>query len=367
MRIVQIITRSDAVGGAHIHLLELCKRLVRDGHEVTVLVGGQGPFVRELSASGIPHQSLRHLVRPIRPWIDIRAIWEVRGALESLEPDLVATHSSKAGWVGRIAAWSLGLPTIFTAHGWAFTEGIPELQRRMYLVAERFAARFTTRIITVSEFDRVLALDSAVGSERRLVTVHNGMSDVAEHLLADPSQSPPHIVMVARFEPQKDQGTLLRALAKTRDLPWSLDFIGDGPLRPEIEQLAVSLGLTDRVRFLGTRKDVAELLAQAQLLALTSRWEGFPLTVLEGMRAGLPVIASDVGGVREAVEEGVNGLLVPREDVDTLAIKLRKLLTDPELRQRMGREGRQRYESRFTFEQMYNKTLQVYQEALEVR
>lgn len=367
MKIVQVITRSDSVGGAHIHLRELCARLIDDGHEVVVLVGGRGPFVDELVSHGIPYISLSYLVRPIRPWTDVRAFLELRQRLNALHPDVVATHSSKAGLLGRMAAKGLGLPVVFTAHGWAFTEGVPRKERLLYIGAERFAARFADRIITVSDFDRYLALKFGVAPASKLVTIHNGLPDIEENLLAKPERTPPHIVMVARFEHPKEHQTLLKALVKNKDIPWTLELVGDGPLRPEVERLTASLSLINRVQFSGTRNDVTARLANAQILALVSRWEGFPLTIVEGMRAGLPVIASDVGGVSEAVEDGKNGLLVPRGDVDTLASQLRKLLIDPQLRERMGRVGRQRYQAHFTFQQMYKKTVQVYREALAVR
>jgi len=156
-------------------------------------------------------------------------------------------------------------------------------------------------------------------------------------------------------------------LARNKDVHWTLELVGDGPLRREIEQLTAQLGLLDRVQFTGTRRDVPERLAKAQILALISRWEGFPLTVIEGMRAGLPTIGSDVGGVREAVEDGQNGFLVPREDPEELSRKVRILLTDAQLRRRMGQEGRRRYESMFTFEKMYERTLEVYKKAMLTR
>ena len=367
LNIVQIVTRTDSIGGAQVHVRDLALGLIRDGHQVTVLAGGTGPFAKELEAHNIRYQPLCHLVRPIRPLTDLRALIELRSALKSIGPDLVATHSSKAGWLGRLAARSLNMPVVFTAHGWAFTDGVPEKERRLFLMAERLAGRLADRIITVSEFDRSLALRYGVASEDKVVAVHNGVADVAEGLLARADCSPPHIIMVARFDEQKDHRTLLRALARLSELPWTLELVGDGGLRPHMEALAAQLGIADRVRFAGVSQAVAERLARAQLFVLISRWEGFPLTILEAMRAGLPVVASDVGGVREAVVDGETGFLVPREDVDALAKRLRTLILDASLRRRMGGLGRQRFLQEFTFERMYRKTLQVYEDALRTR
>lgn len=364
MKIVHMITRSDIVGGAHVHVRDLALRLLAEGHEVTVLVGGQGPFTEELRRLGIPFRSLRSLVRPIQPLQDVRAVLEVLEVLRQIRPDLVATHSSKAGWLGRIAASWLGIPVIFTAHGWAFTDGVPEGARRVYMVAERVASRFASCIITVSEYDRILAIRYRVAPAQKVITIHNGIPDVQRGLWANPEVTPSRVIMVARFEPQKDHITLLRALAELRETPWTLELVGDGPLKDRIRHVVEELGLRDRVTFWGARNDVPKLLARCQLFILASRWEGLPLSILEAMRARLPVIASDVGGVGEAVEDGKTGFVVPPGDVGALRSRLALLLSRPELRVRMGEAGRRRYEANFTFDQMFERTLGVYTDIL---
>lgn len=253
---------------------------------------------------------------------------------------------------------------VFTAHGWAFTEGVPERERRLYACAERLVAPLADRIITVSDHDRELALAHRVAAPERLVTIHNGVPDVPSSLFARPSEGPPRLAMVARFEPQKDHFTLLDALAGLIDVSWELELIGDGPWRKAVEKRVEDLSLVRRVRFLGARKDVAQLLARAQVVVLSSKWEGLPRTILEAMRAGLPVVASDVGGVREAVADGETGFLVPRGDVAVLRDRLLRLIQSPQLRVRMGQAGRSRYERHFTFERMFDETMSVYEAVL---
>lgn len=365
MKIVHIVTRSDAIGGAHVHVRDVCEGLQRRGHEVTVLLGGHGPFVADLHARGIACRTVEHLVRKISPVSDALALLAIRRALRELSPDLVSTHSSKAGWLGRIAAWSLGIPVTFTAHGWAFTEGVSRASALLYRTVERFAAPFADRIITVSEYDRRLALRYHVASAGKMKTILNGMPRVDDALCANPGAEPPRIAMVARFDAPKDHGTLLRALGRLRELPWTLDLIGDGPTLDATKVLAEALGLTDRVRFLGNRDDVGRCLSRCQLLALTSDWEGLPLSVLEGMRAGLPVVASDVGGIPEAVQDGATGLLAPRRDEGALASQLSRLLVDRDLRVRMGAAGRERFQREFTFDVMLERTLDIYTSVLQ--
>jgi glycosyltransferase involved in cell wall biosynthesis len=170
--------------------------------------------------------------------------------------------------------------------------------------------------------------------------------------------------MVARFGPQKDHVTLLRALAGLREHPWELDLIGGGPLMKQTESLAATLGLGGRVRFLGQRMDVDQILAQAQVFLLVSNWEGFPLSILEAMRAGLPVVASSVGGIDESVRDDETGYLVPRGDVEQLRDRIGRLLAAPALRLRLGSSGRTHYEQHFTLGLSVTKTLAVYRDVL---
>jgi glycosyltransferase involved in cell wall biosynthesis len=361
MKLVYLITRSEPFGGAQVHVRDLARAFRDRRHEVHVLVGSDGLLTEELRASGIPVTTLRHLVRPLDARKDSRAFLEVRAALKALQPNLVATHSSKAGWIGRAAARSLGMPVVFTAHGWAFTDGVPAVKRTVYWLAERLAGPLASRVITVSEHDRELAIRLRVLPAHKVVTVHNGMPDVPSLPLAQPSCENVRMTMVARFQEQKDHALLLTALSGLRDRPWQLELIGDGPLQPAVEEQARRLGLDRQVQFLGVRRDVAERLARSQLFVLATRWEGFPYTTLEAMRAGLPVIASDVGGVREAVAHGETGFLVPRGDVEALRRRLSELLAAPELRRRLGAAGRRSFETTFTFERMIDKTAAVYQ------
>jgi glycosyltransferase involved in cell wall biosynthesis len=364
MHVVYVLTRSDQFSGPQVHLRDLALALRARGDRATVLVGGRGVFTEELARLGVPHRSLRHLVAPIHPWHDALAFLEVRRALRSLAPDLVSTHSSKAGVVGRLAARSLALPVLHTAHGWAFTRRVAPPLRRFYVLWERFAGRCGNHVITVSDSDRRVALEEGVVDAGGVTTVHNGVADVAPELRAEPGLEPPRLIMVARMEKQKDHATLLRALARLRHRPWTLDLVGDGPTRPAVAALAAELGLEERVRFLGSRLDVPRCLARAQVFLLISLWEGFPRSILEAMRAGLPVVATDVAGVGEAVADGESGLLVGSGDVASLADRLDGLLADPERREALGRAGRARYEERFTAGHLQQGTLEVYRRLL---
>jgi glycosyltransferase involved in cell wall biosynthesis len=364
MKIVYIVTRANPIGGAQVHVRDLALALLKRGHEPVVVTSGSGLYTESLRGAGVETIILDSLVMEIRPLQDLRALRELRALLHTLRPDLVSTHSAKAGVLGRLAARSLGIPVIFTAHGWAFTTGVPAPQAKVYGWIERLAAPLAVKIITVSDFDRRLAIERGVATGDKLVTIHNGMPDIAPNLRADPSRSPVRLAMIARFEPQKDHVTLLHALAALKHEQWHLDLIGDGPLQLQARELSHRLGLTDRIQFWGQRLDVAARLAEAQVALLITKWEGFPRSILEAMRAGLPVIASAVGGVAESVRDGETGFTVPREDIGALRDRLMKLLADPDLRTRMGRRAREYYEHQFMLSRTVTRTLAIYQEVI---
>jgi glycosyltransferase involved in cell wall biosynthesis len=167
--------------------------------------------------------------------------------------------------------------------------------------------------------------------------------------------------MVARFNEQKDQTTLLKAIAQLKDDSIHLDLVGSGPSLESCKALAKSLGIENQVSFLGDRRDVPDLLAQSQIFILSTHYEGLPISILEAMRAGLPVVATSVNGIPEEVVDGKTGFLAPRQDVQALADALHTLINSPEIRQQMGKAGREKFEQEFTVERMITETREIYE------
>jgi len=366
LNIVYVITRSDVIGGASAHLLDLAEGVQAQGHKVTIIIGGSGMVVDIAKSRNLNCICLRNLVREISILTDLKCVFELRAMLKSLKPDLVHLHSAKAGMVGRLSAKSLGLRCVYTAHGWPFTEGVPSKKQAVYRNIERIMARLTNQIITVSEFDKRIAVDARVAKPAKLTVVHNGVSEVSDITRSEISHGlPPKLIMVARFEVQKDHQVAINALSQLKKLKWIMEFVGDGPDLAQAMELAHSLGLDDRIVFSGACNDVPSRLAAADIFVLASRWEGFPLVILEAMRAGLPVIASDVGGVKESVEHNVTGILVPRSSEKYMVSALEGLINNPALRTSMGKKGRAAFKANFTLETMLKKTLKVYEQVLQ--
>lgn len=363
MHVVHIITRGDDLGGAQAHVRDLSVALRERGHQVTVMAGQDGPFGDVIRGLGLPYRALRHLVHPVHPASDALALAELVRELRHLRADLVHTHSSKAGILGRLACRVLGIPVVHTAHGWAFHPVVPAARRRAYRFVERAVAPLARRVITVSEADHHLARRRWVVSSRRLRVVHNGLPDIPTR--AEPEAAPIRLVTVVRLEVPKDTRTLLQACARLpSELDWGLQIVGDGRERPELEALSQRLGLTERASFLGFRSDVDALLAEASVFVLVSDREGLPISILEAMRVGLPTVATHVGGIPELVVHERTGLLVPPRDALALALALERYARNPELRQRHGAAARARFVASFTQDRMVDAILTVYEEAL---
>ena len=365
MKIVYVITRSEAIGGAQLHLRDLAAAMQKRGHDVHVLVGdSDGPFFPLLDEVNVSYTKIKNLVRPVSPLTDWRCIGELKKVVKQHSPDLVHCHSAKAGLLGRYAASSLKIPSVFSAHGWSFTEGVKKSRAAVYKVAERMAARWCQRILCGCERDRQTGLVAGIADEKKIETIWYGIHNLDDAPMADPSTQPPNMVMVARFEEQKDHKTLISALGKVKDLGWTVDLLGDGPLRPANEALAAELGIADRINFAGAQP-TREFLLKSQFFLLISNWEGLPLSTLEGMRVGLPLIGSDVGGIPEEITDGESGFVVRRGDVDQLADRLRQMISDPDMRIEMGRKGKERFDADFQYERMLARVENVYQRVVE--
>ncbi|WP_419957284.1 glycosyltransferase family 4 protein [Psychrobacillus psychrotolerans] len=357
MRIVQLITHMNEIGGAQIHVRDISNRLVHDGHLVTVISGGDEKIADELLIGAITYMHSKYLIRNVNLIKDFNSILDIRKKLKILKPDIVAIHSSKAGVIGRIVCWSLRIPFVFTAHGWAFTEGVGKKKKFFYRNVEKVIGKLSKKVITVCDQDRNLALRYRVLPSEKIETIHNGVLDKQNTVLMKENREIVKISMIARFEKPKQQLELLKALLFVKELNWHMTFVGDGSFKKICTKFVQENYLGHKVTFLGSSSIVSDILSDSDLFVLTSAWEGLPLSVLEAMVHGLPIIASNVGGVKEAVIDSENGFLIRNNLSELLSI----LVEDELLRKRMGEKSREIYEASFTFEKMYTKTISAYQ------
>jgi glycosyltransferase involved in cell wall biosynthesis len=360
-RILYVVTRAER-GGAQTHVLDLACSM-RPGFEVSVATGEEGFLTEACREREIPVYVLPHLQRQVRPIADARAFREIWQLIRKLRPDLLHLHTFKAGFLARLAGRILGIPSVYTIHAWLYgTPAVSRFSSALSGPCERVAARWCERIITVSRAGARVVRGLRIGSPSKLVTIHNGLPDCSQQARLSPTETPV-ITMVARFIEGKDHDLLLRAFARIPKGP-RLRLVGDGPTRASVESLARELGIHEQVDFLGNRDDVPSLLATSDVFVLASRSEMLPISILEAMRAGLPVIASDVGGVGEAITHNENGFLVPSGSVSALTQALTALTNNYALRLRMGQTGRQRFTEQFLSSSMEERTRSIYWDVL---
>jgi glycosyltransferase involved in cell wall biosynthesis len=360
-RILYVVTRAER-GGAQTHVLDLACSM-RAGFEVSVATGEEGFLTQACREREIPVYVLPHLQRQVRPITDARAFREIWQLIRKLRPDLLHLHTFKAGFLARLAGRILGIPSVYTIHAWLYgTPAVSRFSSALSGPCERVAARWCERIITVSRAGARVVRGLRIGSPSKLVTIHNGLPDCSQQARLSPTETPV-ITMVARFIEGKDHDLLLRAFARIPKGP-RLRLVGDGPTRASVESLARELGIHEQVDFLGNRDDVPSLLATSDVFVLASRSEMLPISILEAMRAGLPVIASDVGGVGEAITHNENGFLVPSGSVSALTQALTALTNNYALRLRMGQTGRQRFTEQFLSSSMEERTRSIYWDVL---
>jgi glycosyltransferase involved in cell wall biosynthesis len=337
-RLLILITLSE-LGGAQTAVSLLLPGLV-DRFEVTVAAQGRGPLRDAARAAGVPYVELEHVRRAINPWHDTLGLLELVRLCRRLRPDIVHAHSSKVGVLGRLAGTLARVPArVYTVHGWSFA-AYDGLAGRLYLWLERLMRPLTTATVCVAEATLRQGVAARACDHGRSVVIHNAV-EVASFGARLENTGPPRIVSVGRFAYPKDFATLLKSLTLL-DVDYRATVVGDGPNLPEVAAAVQAGGLSNRVELLGARGNVSELLARSDVFVLSSRSEGFPVSILEAMAAGLPVVATDVGGVAEAVVDGKTGILVPAADPEALAAALGKLVADAELRHRLGAAGRER-------------------------
>jgi glycosyltransferase involved in cell wall biosynthesis len=364
LRILQVIDGMN-IGGAEVLLVDLVRRLREAGHDVQVAYSSPGPMSARLTEMGVALTRLPRLAR-----VDPILLFSLMRLMRREKPDLVHTHLFKSDLHGRIAARLAGVPVVVsTAHNndsWARHAPLGWLYGRTALLADR--------IIAVSEEVREYQLKYTFIPPEKIVTIDNGVDmrrfagqEEAGHAVRAEfgiEADAPLVGIIGRLSEQKDHATFLQAAARIRaELPKTRFLIvGDGVLREKLTEQARSLKLEDAVIFTGLRGDIPAVMAALDVLVFSSRWEGLPVTLLEGMAAGRPVVSTAVGGVPGVVGEGESALLVPPGMASLLADAVMRVLRDAALAHRLSESARMRVREKYSLDSMLDRTLALYEE-----
>lgn len=382
MKVVHFITRL-IIGGAQENTLLTVEDQYRDyNDEVTLITGpGLGPegsLEARARAGGFDFRVMHQMHRSIHPWKDWTGYRALLRILKEINPDILHTHSSKAGILGRAAGAKLGIPVVHTIHGASFHYGQNPLISKIYQATERWAGKRTDKIISVCDAMTDQYVSAGIAPPEKFVTIYSGMD--VEPFLNPPRPpkevrqelglEPEHIVIgkVARLFHLKGHEYIIKAASavvqKCPDVRFL--FVGDGILRGQFEQEIAKAGLTQHFVFAGLvpPAQVAELIHAMDIVVHTSLWEGLARVLPQGLIAGKPVVSYDVDGAREVVIPNETGYLLPPQSVRELSDALIELAGNEPLRKRLGQTGRERFTDQFRHQTMTRRIREVYQSLL---
>jgi len=378
-KILHIITNLP-VGGAQDNTLLTVENLRRDRYEIHLLFGPEGRWLSRAQAiEGIRCIEMPTLVRPIQLLKDVRALIAMTRLIRRERYAIVHTHSSKPGFLGRLAAHLAGTPVVIhTIHGFPFNDFMPQLIHNFFVALERWASALSHRLITVSELNRKKAINLGIAPASKFQTIYSGIQfDLFDHPVdaaalrqsLEIGTDRTVIGFVGRLSPQKDPLSFVEAMPEIlRRHPGTLFLIvGDGELRQATEQRAEQLGVAAAMRILGFREDVPDLLRAMDLFVLSSRWEGLGRSLTEALYCGLPAVATAVEGVPELISDGETGRLVPPQDPEALAQAVIDLLDDPARARGLARAGQARVRGLFNVQHMVDEIDALYQTELHAK
>src|SRR3989338_10562541 len=394
-KILFIITKS-VWGGAQKYVYDLAVNLPKEEFEVSVASGGQYKLAEGIKKARIDYYEIKNFKRDISFISDIFSVFEVLKLLRDLKPDIVHVNSSKAGGIAGLAVLIykvflkskiLNLKSVFTAHGWAFNEARPKWQIFLIKFASRLTCVFYDKIICVSEFDRQAAIKNKIAPERKLITIHNGI-DINESVFLSREEARKNlksqisnlkttsqnlnlegsfwIGTVGEFTKNKGQNNLIDAAKILNSGLLTFDFrlltilIGWGEKISNLKPQISNLQLENHVFLIEGLSPAAPYLKAFDIFVLPSLKEGLPYTLLEAGLAGLPVIASNVGGIPEIIENNKTGLLASAANIYEIARAIKKLIEDKNLSENLAKNLRQKIISEFSFKKTIKKTLNVY-------
>lgn len=364
MKILYLITKGE-IGGAQVHVLDLCIGMKNKGHEVALMCPSgsflAGEFLKNSSLENKNFYRNDYFANTLNPFKILKACLAISKAIKDFNPDIIACHSSMAGVLGRfVSLFYKKIKIVFTAHSWAFTEGAPFLRKVFMIPVEKFLAIFTDKIICVSVFDKNISLKYKIAKENKIVVIYNGVKNRELRNLAKKEVF--KIVTVMRLDYPKLPELLIKAFASIVETHPNaeLEIIGYGPRTNKINLLIDELGLKNKVKVFVSlgKEEVASRLTQADLFALASLHEGLPITILEAMSVGLPIVASNVGGIKEEVDES-NGYLV-ENNVEKIKEVILKIISNQDISTSMSKNSWNKQREIFSEEKFIKETEEVY-------
>ena len=384
IRVLRVIARLN-MGGPALHVAYLSAGLKERGYDTTLVAGslavGEESMAAVAEQLGVPIVTVPELHREISPVRDLRAVYHLAGLIRELRPQILHTHTAKAGTIGRLAAMLAGNAAppivVHTFHGHVLRGYFGPVRSNLFRLLERFLATRTTALVAVSPEVRDDLVALGIAPPEKFTVVRLGI-ELDERVAATVDGvetrrllgiAPDRFVVgwIGRMTGVKRTDDVLLAVRRLRDrgVDALLCMVGDGPDRESVERRAHQLGIVRDSLFLGYQEDVAQFYAAFDALILPSANEGTPVSAIEALAGGRPVVATDVGGVPDVVRDGVDGFLVEPGDVDAMADRLARLAADADLRRRMGEAGAESVRERYAVERLLDDVDRLYRSLLD--
>ncbi len=362
IKILYVITKSNW-GGAQKYVYELATNLPKDRFDIGVVLGGNGILSQKLSDQNIRVINLEKLERGINIFKELAVLVNLIKIFRGEKPDIIHLNSSKIGGLGALAGRIAGIPkVIFTAHGFAFNEDRPRIIRWLLYILNYITITLSHKTVVINkrELDQTKNLPFI---NKKLELIYIGIDEYQKMIVDKNSPLPKAPIVIGTIsELTKNKGLsyIIEAIARLKNKNISFSIIGEGEERKNLEQLIKERGISDKVQLLGFKDKASTYLNLFDIFTLTSVKEGLPYTILEAGLAGLPVIASDVGGIGEIIEDGKSGILVEPKNIEQLIAALTSLIDSPEKRKKFGENLRKTVLGKFSINEMLKKTKKLY-------
>ncbi len=383
IKVLHIITRMIR-GGADENTYATIAGLNGGKYEMDLMAGANSELDNFPLLNGKNIFIVEDLVREISPWKDLRAFYQIYRFLKKNRYDIVHTHTAKGGFIGRMSARMANVPiVIHTLHGTTFGDFLPYYRKKLYISLEKLAASSTDKFISVGRDVKSIYLNEGIGEPEKHTVIYSGIDIDRFHRVSRMpeerrielrnklglSSSDMVIVNISRLEPRKGHKFFLESASKiVKHYPHAKFLIvGEGNFKAELKRKSDDLKLNSNLIFTGPRRDIENVIGISDISVLTSLWEGLPRVLIQSALVGKPIVTFEVEGVREVVENGVNGFVVPSKDVDTLSERIEFLLEDPQRARKMGLQGQRIVGDAWRVEKMVDKIDDLYNELIEMK
>ncbi|MGL5560174.1 MAG: glycosyltransferase family 4 protein [Paraclostridium dentum] len=376
MKKIKVLHITQATIGGTLEYLKLFfNNIDKDKYEVNLVCPNYGPMKSEIENIGVKVHVV-DMSRDINVKDDLKSFIELKKIIKKLNPDIVHLHSSKAGVLGKLAAYLNKKPCIYNAHGWAFSMNVNNKKKKIYALIEKYTSIFCNKIVNISNYEYELAKKYKIANENKMVTIYNGIdinkfnnSKYEKEKVLEELNIPSNsfvVGMVARISEQKDPESFIRIAKKLCDQLENVYFVlvGDGELRPKIDSMIKTYRIEDKVKITGWVDDVNKYISIFDVGILTSKWEGFGLVLTEYMAASKPIVASNVGGIPELIVDKYNGFLVEKNKDDEFVKCILELNSNIELRTIYVQNSLKQLESKFNIKKLVEMHDEIYKELL---